>query len=151
MWPGSCALPCPTTDAQAITRTGWWCVGPAPSTAQVVYGRTALRKTLAVLGGRRANTPIDRWSSACCRPTVVADSYSQRIQVFSNEGQFKFRFGAQGHSPGQLRCSTGVAVDTNGDIIVADSDNHWSASFSLRVSSRPRKEQVTSWAPSEWP
>ena len=51
-------------------------------------------------------------------------------QVFSNEGQFKFRFGVRGRSPGQLQRPTGVAVDTNGDIIVADYDNRWVSIFS---------------------
>lgn len=52
------------------------------------------------------------------------------LQVFSNEGQFKFRFGVRGRSPGQLQRPTGVAVDTNGDIIVADYDNRWVSIFS---------------------
>ena len=51
------------------------------------------------------------------------------LQVFSNEGQFKFRFGVRGRSPGQLQRPTGVAVDTNGDIIVADYDNRWVSIF----------------------
>jgi tripartite motif-containing protein 2/3 len=59
-----------------------------------------------------------------------APSLALLLQVFSNEGQFKFRFGVRGRSPGQLQRPTGVAVDTNGDIIVADYDNRWVSIFS---------------------
>lgn len=51
-------------------------------------------------------------------------------QVFSNDGQFKLRFGVRGRSPGQLQRPTGVTVDMNGDIIVADYDNRWITIFS---------------------
>eukprot|EP00063_Salmo_salar_P010442 XP_013985277.1 PREDICTED: tripartite motif-containing protein 3-like [Salmo salar] len=58
------------------------------------------------------------------------DSNNQCIQVFSNDGQFKMRFGVRGRSPGQLQRPTGVTVDMNGDIIVADYDNRWVSIFS---------------------
>ncbi|KAJ0022333.1 hypothetical protein NQD34_009823 [Periophthalmus magnuspinnatus] len=61
---------------------------------------------------------------------VVADSNNQCIQIFSNDGQFKMRFGVRGRSPGQLQRPTGVTVDSNGDIIVADYDNRWITIFS---------------------
>lgn len=50
--------------------------------------------------------------------------------MFSNDGQFKMRFGVRGRSPGQLQRPTGVTVDVNGDIIVADYDNRWISIFS---------------------
>lgn len=53
-----------------------------------------------------------------------------RFQVFSNDGQFKMRFGVRGRSPGQLQRPTGVTVDMNGDIVVADYDNRWVSIFS---------------------
>lgn len=40
------------------------------------------------------------------------------------------RFGVRGRSPGQLQRPTGVTVDVNGDIIVADYDNRWISIFS---------------------
>jgi len=52
------------------------------------------------------------------------------MKVFTNDGLFKARFGVRGRSPGQLQRPTGVAVDTNGDIIVADYDNRWISIFS---------------------
>ncbi|XP_075598845.1 tripartite motif-containing protein 3 isoform X1 [Balearica regulorum gibbericeps] len=61
---------------------------------------------------------------------VVADSNNQCVQVFSNEGQFRLRFGVRGRSPGQLQRPTGVTVDMNGDIIIADYDNRWVSIFS---------------------
>lgn len=36
----------------------------------------------------------------------------------------------RGRSPGQLQRPTGVTVDTNGDIIIADYDNRWVSIFS---------------------
>ena len=63
-------------------------------------------------------------------PLLSSPSLAPLLQVFSNEGQFKFRFGVRGRSPGQLQRPTGVAVDTNGDIIVADYDNRWVSIFS---------------------
>uniref|UniRef100_A0A669EFJ0 RING-type E3 ubiquitin transferase n=1 Tax=Oreochromis niloticus TaxID=8128 RepID=A0A669EFJ0_ORENI len=52
------------------------------------------------------------------------------LLVFSNDGQFKMRFGVRGRSPGQLQRPTGVTVDVNGDIVVADYDNRWVSIFS---------------------
>ncbi|XP_053500590.1 tripartite motif-containing protein 3b isoform X1 [Ictalurus furcatus] len=68
--------------------------------------------------------------STCSGRVVVADSNNQCIQVFTNDGQFKLRFGVRGRSPGQLQRPTGVTVDLNGDIIVADYDNRWISIFS---------------------
>lgn len=56
--------------------------------------------------------------------------YFSLFKVFSNDGQFKMRFGVRGRSPGQLQRPTGVTVDMNGDIIVADYDNRWISIFS---------------------
>lgn len=52
------------------------------------------------------------------------------FQMFSNDGQFKSRFGVRGRTPGQLQRPTGVAVHPNGDIIIADYDNKWVSIFS---------------------
>lgn len=52
------------------------------------------------------------------------------LQIFSNDGEFKTRFGVRGRSPGQLQRPTGVAVHPSGDIIIADYDNKWVSIFS---------------------
>lgn len=52
------------------------------------------------------------------------------LQIFSNDGLFKSRFGVRGRTPGQLQRPTGVAVHPNGDIIIADYDNKWVSIFS---------------------
>lgn len=52
------------------------------------------------------------------------------LQVFSNDGQFRSRFGIRGRSPGQMQRPTGVAVHPSGDIIIADYDNKWVSIFS---------------------
>lgn len=51
------------------------------------------------------------------------------LQIFSNEGEFKSRFGVRGRTPGQLQRPTGVAVHPSGDIIIADYDNKWVSIF----------------------
>uniref|UniRef100_A0A8C5DWS5 Tripartite motif-containing protein 2 n=1 Tax=Gouania willdenowi TaxID=441366 RepID=A0A8C5DWS5_GOUWI len=61
---------------------------------------------------------------------LIADSNNQCVQIFSNDGLFKSRFGVRGRTPGQLQRPTGVAVHPNGDIIIADYDNKWVSVFS---------------------
>uniref|UniRef100_A0A6Q2X4G3 Tripartite motif-containing protein 2 n=1 Tax=Esox lucius TaxID=8010 RepID=A0A6Q2X4G3_ESOLU len=70
---------------------------------------------------------------------LIADSNNQCVQwilapcvlqIFSNDGLFKSRFGVRGRSPGQLQRPTGVAVHPSGDIIIADYDNKWVSIFS---------------------
>nr|XP_057922153.1 tripartite motif-containing protein 2 isoform X2 [Doryrhamphus excisus]XP_057922161.1 tripartite motif-containing protein 2 isoform X2 [Doryrhamphus excisus]XP_057922170.1 tripartite motif-containing protein 2 isoform X2 [Doryrhamphus excisus]XP_057922179.1 tripartite motif-containing protein 2 isoform X2 [Doryrhamphus excisus]XP_057922188.1 tripartite motif-containing protein 2 isoform X2 [Doryrhamphus excisus] len=61
---------------------------------------------------------------------LIADSNNQCVQIFSNEGMFRARFGVRGRTPGQMQRPTGVAVHPSGDIIIADYDNKWVSIFS---------------------
>jgi tripartite motif-containing protein 2/3 len=54
---------------------------------------------------------------------VVADSNNQCIQVFTNMGICKLRFGIRGSLPGQLRKPTSVATLPSGNFVVTDYDN----------------------------
>lgn len=54
---------------------------------------------------------------------IVADSGNNRIQVLSNFGVFKKKFGTKGKGEGQFDEPTGVAEMPNGDIAVADKNN----------------------------
>ncbi len=58
---------------------------------------------------------------------VVADTVHHRIQVFSSNGVFRFKFGAFGTRNGQFNNPSGVAVQVTGStaqIYVADTNNH---------------------------
>lgn len=44
-------------------------------------------------------------------------------QVFTPEGELVLKFGSNGEGNGQFNAPTGVAVDVNGNIIVADWGN----------------------------
>ncbi|XP_022079510.1 tripartite motif-containing protein 2-like isoform X2 [Acanthaster planci] len=56
---------------------------------------------------------------------VVADSNNQCVQVFTNGGDCKHKFGIRGRSNGQMQRPTGVAVTVIGNYVVADYDNKW--------------------------
>jgi len=47
-----------------------------------------------------------------------------RIQIFSREGDFVRSIGSAGVEPGSLMEPTGVAVTPDGDVVVADYQNH---------------------------
>ncbi|KAI5099847.1 NHL repeat-containing protein 3 isoform X1 [Silurus meridionalis] len=72
--------------------------------------------------------PSSMYSTTKKKENPIEDELIYR--VFTNDGQFKMRFGVRGRSPGQLQRPTGVTVDMNGDIIVADYDNRWISIFS---------------------
>lgn len=45
------------------------------------------------------------------------------FEVFNEEGEFLLKFGCSGEENGQFNAPTGVDVDLNGNIIVADWGN----------------------------
>ena len=45
------------------------------------------------------------------------------LQVFDSDGDFQFSFGSNGEGNGQFNAPTGVAVDAQDNIIVADWGN----------------------------
>ncbi|GAA6083955.1 tripartite motif-containing protein 3-like isoform X1, partial [Tachysurus ichikawai] len=54
---------------------------------------------------------------------IVTDFHNHSVKVFSADGEFLFKFGSHGEGNGQFNAPTGVAVDANGNIIVADWGN----------------------------
>ncbi|KAK7096711.1 tripartite motif-containing protein 2-like [Littorina saxatilis] len=67
----------------------------------------------------------------CCTTgrVLVADSNNQVVQVFSNTGECRLRFGSAGRVAGKIQRPTGVAVTLNGNYLVADYDNKWVSVF----------------------
>lgn len=76
--------------------------GPVPSTAQVANGKTTWRHRQCWEGDGQIHH-FTGGSAASCGLTVAAHDVSR----FSPVGASLFHFGVQGHSPGQLRCSSG--------------------------------------------
>lgn len=54
---------------------------------------------------------------------IVTDFHNHSVKVFNTEGEFLLKFGSNGEGNGQFNAPTGVAVDINGNIIVADWGN----------------------------
>ncbi len=87
-----------------------------------------------IIGNRGRNKgEFTNPQGVACTPNgriVVADSNNQCIQIFTNEGTCKLKFGVRGRSNGQLQRPTGVAVANNGNYVIADYDNKWINIFS---------------------
>lgn len=54
----------------------------------------------------------------------VADEWLNRISVFTNAGQFLYKWGVSGSQEGQLQGPAGIAIDSNGHIFVTENLNH---------------------------
>jgi len=55
---------------------------------------------------------------------LVADTFNHRIQIFDEEGVFKFAVGGRGKEPGEFNFPSGIAADESGAIYVCDTGNH---------------------------
>jgi len=53
----------------------------------------------------------------------VTDVNSHQVQVFSDQGDFLFRFGSKGCGPGQFVSPCGITVSNDGELIVCDRFN----------------------------
>lgn len=65
------------------------------------------------------------------------------MQVFNTEGEFLLKFGSNGEGNGQFNAPTGVAVDVNGNIIVADWGNSRIQVSSKHLASTSRSRITT--------
>ena len=54
----------------------------------------------------------------------VVDSGNNRIKIFRGDGRFFCAFGKSGSRRGHLKGSEGLALLTNGKLVVTDRDNH---------------------------
>ena len=54
----------------------------------------------------------------------ISDEALHRISVFDADGQFLYKWGAQGHGEGAFDRPAGLAVDADGHLLVADGLNH---------------------------
>ncbi|RMH34129.1 MAG: 6-bladed beta-propeller [Nitrospirae bacterium] len=58
------------------------------------------------------------------RLIYVADSYNNRVQVFTPQGKFVRKWGGLGIWSGRFRVSSGIAFDRHGHVLVADFYNN---------------------------
>ena len=63
---------------------------------------------------------------------VIADWRNDRLQRFNYNGELLQVIGKSGNGPGELNRPSGVAVDSHGDIYVADRNNHRVVMFNPR-------------------
>ena len=54
----------------------------------------------------------------------MVDSENNRVQVFDADGHFLAKWGLRGVGLGEFSQPTAVAVDCNGDVYVADTNNN---------------------------
>jgi tripartite motif-containing protein 2/3/tripartite motif-containing protein 71 len=54
----------------------------------------------------------------------IVDRWNNRIQVTDLDGKFKRQFGKKGSGPGEFLDPKQLAFDPDGNLWVADSDNH---------------------------
>jgi sugar lactone lactonase YvrE len=55
---------------------------------------------------------------------VFADTNNHRIRSYTWNGMFIDKWGEEGEGPGQFRFPQGVAVNSRGEVVIADSGNH---------------------------
>ena len=58
------------------------------------------------------------------RNVYVTDAWTDRVSVFTPEGEFARSFGASGSGKGQFRRPSGIAIDGNDEVLIADTVNH---------------------------
>jgi DNA-binding beta-propeller fold protein YncE len=54
----------------------------------------------------------------------VLDKSNNRIQKFDSNGNFIMKWGSPGTADGQFNFPDGIAIDSEGNVYVADSDNN---------------------------
>ncbi len=76
---------------------------------------------------QRAAGPFNRVTNAAVLPTgelYVADGYGNaRVHKFAADGTWQFSWGEPGSGPGQFNLPHGIAVDSAGQVYVADREN----------------------------
>ena len=53
----------------------------------------------------------------------MADAFNDRLQIFTERGEYLAQIGSEGNPDHQFNSPMGLSVDSDGNIIVADSDN----------------------------
>ena len=98
---------------------------PAALVDKLFVGSAALDPQYAqgVIDELRISSTARVGNSATCNRILVADSGNHRLQAFDSLGNFLSEFGEFGSDEGQFNNPAGVAVDSSGRVLVADSSN----------------------------
>ncbi len=68
--------------------------------------------------------PVDAAINPATHDIYVSDRFGYDVKQYASDGTFIRRFGSRGHHPGQLDQPSGIAIDSDGSVWVADSNNN---------------------------
>jgi hypothetical protein len=112
-------------DGIEVAQTVCW--GTAHPTANYFFIGSDLNHDFtidAVIDELRISDIARLGDSLICGRILVADSGNHRVQAFTSQGDFLSEFGSYGDGEGQFNDPQGLAVDSNGHVIVVDRDNN---------------------------
>jgi DNA-binding beta-propeller fold protein YncE len=101
----------------------WRTAGVQPPTFSSAFGSEGTENG-------KFDEPTDVAVSAINGTLAVADERNNRIEEFSEKGEFVRAFGSEGTENGKFKEPRGVAVGTNGALLVADTGNNRVEEFS---------------------
>jgi sugar lactone lactonase YvrE len=106
-----------------------YCTGAAEHNVQKFTPEGKLLFSIDLPSPRFSGKPFGRPTQAAVSPKsgdlFVSDGYANgRIHRFSPDGRLTYSWGEPGNNPGQLLVPHSIVIDQDGNLIVADRENH---------------------------